>query len=47
MPVRKPLLFAASGSKTVAGTNGDEASGAQVFESLAPPAGVECVAVTS
>ena len=35
------LLFAASGSKTVAAEEQSESSEGQVFEKLAPPAGVE------
>jgi Phage integrase family len=35
------LLFAVSGSKTVAATEDSEGSSAQVFEKMAPPAGVE------
>jgi integrase len=39
------LLFVASGSKTVAAGGEREADVVQVVENLAPPAGVECVAV--
>jgi Phage integrase family len=35
------LLFAVSGSKTVAATEESAGSSAQVFEKMAPPAGVE------
>ena len=35
------LLFAASGSKTVAAQESGESGERQVFEKLAPPAGVE------
>ena len=39
------LLFAASGGKTAADTGGNEGKVMQLPDLMAPPAGVECVAV--